>query len=535
MSVERSDATLRLNDGTELLSDLWTPAGQGSWPALLMRQPYGRRIASTVTLAHPSWWAEQGYLVVVQDVRGQGDSAGRFTGFDQEAVDTAETHAWVRNLPHCNGRLGCYGFSYQGLTQLVASDGATPPDCMAPAMTGLNERDHWSCEGGAHWWHLGLGWGLQLAALKASRDGDQAAWLAIRQSLENGNYLRDGPSLLASHDPDGMAWRWLRQDPQKEVVWTQHTCSKAWLQRPMLLIGGWWDPHLLGILDLWKRSLEAGGEPQLHIGPATHLQWWSQAQHLLLGFFDQHLKGRSTKSQGKGIQLWNLTRMEWETSSVDSVADSAPSRTAQTWNLIADGLACLDQDHGLLDHARPSEGVVCVVHDPWRPVPAVGGHLSPSAGAADRSGIDCRGDVACFTSDALEECLTLEGQPMLMLQASADQPGFDLCVALSRLPSGSVVAEPLSTGVLRVCGEAARTRAFYRIRLQPLLASLFPGDRLRVSIAAAAWPAIGINPGDPLIACGAPSSQHRVVSMTLHLAGSQLGLIPFTSGKLDCN
>ena len=531
MSVERSDATLRLIDGTKLISDLWQPAGRGPWPALLMRQPYGRRIASTVTLAHPSWWAAQGFLVVVQDVRGQGDSEGLFYGFDQEAADGAETLRWVRSLPQCNGRLGAYGFSYQGLTQLVGLDGSTPPDCMAPAMTGLNERDHWSCEGGAHWWHLGLGWGLQLAALKARRDGDQDAWLAIRQSLESGSYLRDGPKLLASSDPDGMAWRWFRQDPQQDAAWTQHSCSPAWLQRPMLLIGGWWDPHLLGILDLWQRSREAGGEPELHIGPATHLQWWPEAQHLLLDFFDRHLKGLGSSPAGDSPQLWNLTRTQWETPTVES----AFARSSQSWNLIADGLACLDPDHGLLDPDRPGEGGVCLVHDPWRPVPAVGGHLSPSAGAADRRDIDCRGDVVCFTSKGLHESLTLEGQPMLMLQASADQPGFDLCVALSRLPGNSVAVEQLSTGVLRVCGETAKARLSYKIRLHPLLATLDPGDRLRLSIAGAAWPAIGINPGDPVIPCGAPSSEHRVISMTLHLAGSQLKLIPFTSGKLDCN
>ena len=42
--------------------------------------------------------------------------------------------------------------------------------CMAPAMTGLSELEHWSCEGGAFWWHLGIGWGLQLAAQKAQRE-----------------------------------------------------------------------------------------------------------------------------------------------------------------------------------------------------------------------------------------------------------------------------------------------------------------------------------------------------------------------------
>ncbi|MEY3962940.1 MAG: hypothetical protein RLZZ106_195, partial [Cyanobacteriota bacterium] len=39
-----------------------------------MRQPYGRAIASTVTYAHPQWYAQHGFAVVVQDVRGRGDS-----------------------------------------------------------------------------------------------------------------------------------------------------------------------------------------------------------------------------------------------------------------------------------------------------------------------------------------------------------------------------------------------------------------------------------------------------------------------------
>ena len=297
MSAETSGiacrpAALTLADGVVLQSRLWHPRQGGPWPALLMRQPYGSRIASTVTYAHPSWWASHGFLVVVQDVRGQGESEGVFRGFAQEANDTSATHAWVRQLPECNGRLGAYGFSYQGLTQLTAAEHDPPPDCTAPAMTGLDERRHWSCEGGAHWWHLGLGWGLQLAALQAQRRGDSAAWLKIRRSLEENRYLRDGPALLERHDPDGMAWRWLQSDPRNDQQWTVHRSPASWLQRPMLLIGGWWDPHLVGLLDLWHRSQAAGGQPSLHIGPASHLQWWPETQQLMLQFFQQHQQDR---------------------------------------------------------------------------------------------------------------------------------------------------------------------------------------------------------------------------------------------------
>ena len=77
----------RLSDGVTLYSDHYYPPGGGIQPTLLMRQPYGRDIASTVVYAHPAWFARQGYNVVIQDVRGRGDSEGDFYPFRHEARD----------------------------------------------------------------------------------------------------------------------------------------------------------------------------------------------------------------------------------------------------------------------------------------------------------------------------------------------------------------------------------------------------------------------------------------------------------------
>ena len=524
--VSSRPAALTLPDGVVLQSRLWHPKVGGPWPALLMRQPYGSRIASTVTYAHPAWWASHGFLVVVQDVRGQGESEGVFGGFAQEAADTSATHTWVRQLPECNGRFGAYGFSYQGFTQLSAAESTPPPDCTAPAMTGLDERRHWSCEGGAHWWHLGLGWGLQLAALQAQRRGDATAWLEIRRSLEDSSYLRDGTALLQRHDPDGMAWRWLQSDPRQAQQWMVHRPPLSWLQRPMLLIGGWWDPHLVGLLDLWHRSREAGGQPSLHIGPASHLQWWPETQQLMLQFFQQHLQDRSPPEPMPAHQLWNITRHRWD-------SFPGPDNNAHaSWGLRSLGLACIDPSEGALVANGAGDGSVTLVHDPWRPVPAIGGHLGTTPGPADRTAVDQRSDVATFTTAPLGAERLLSGQPLLQLNAQADQPGFDLCISLSRLPANANGVEQLSTGVVRVRGEKALQRTKRSVILQPLQATLAPGDRLRISVSAAAWPAIGVNPGHDDTPCGAPGPEHRVVTLTLELADSSLQLNPFDSGKL---
>ena len=72
------DKSLLLRDGIRLISRIWLPNSNGPWPALLMRQPYGREIASTITYSHPEWWASKGYMVIIQDVRGMGASEGDF-------------------------------------------------------------------------------------------------------------------------------------------------------------------------------------------------------------------------------------------------------------------------------------------------------------------------------------------------------------------------------------------------------------------------------------------------------------------------
>jgi putative CocE/NonD family hydrolase len=100
----------RMRDGVGLVSDHYYPPEPGPQPTLLMRQPYGRDIASTVVYAHPVWFARHGYNVVIQDVRGRGDSEGDFYPFRQEGADGADTIAWLRKRPESNGRVGMYGF-----------------------------------------------------------------------------------------------------------------------------------------------------------------------------------------------------------------------------------------------------------------------------------------------------------------------------------------------------------------------------------------------------------------------------------------
>ncbi|TVS02506.1 MAG: CocE/NonD family hydrolase [Cyanobium sp. PLM2.Bin73] len=518
------DARLTCRDGVELVSRIWQPPGPGPWPMLLMRQPYGRAIASTPVLPHPHWWARQGFLVVVQDVRGQGGSQGNFGGFAQEAADTADSLRWVRRLPGSNGRVGMVGFSYQGLTQLLsdAEDGDGLPDCLAPAMTGLDERLHWASSGGAHWWALGLGWGLQLAALQCRRRGDQQGWWRIRRSLESGTFLHEGPELLEQLDPTGMALRWLGQDPGRAEGWIRHEPPPALWQRPMLLIGGWDDPHLEGVLELWQRARQAGGSPLLRIGAWTHLNWHGGIDAQLLRFFQQQLQPGSSGAAAEAPVLVQDPRDgQWWPLAHPAAA------AGRRWRLS--GQALVPAQDGAEPapgpQPAPADNTHWLVHDPWRPVPGRGGHLGLDAGPCERSDLDQRRDVACFTSTPLEHPVRLLARPRLRLRVAADQPGFDLCAALARVdPQGTALQ--LCTGVSRQLGDGCLQPDCREVVLQPLLLHLQPGERLRLSLAAAAWPQVAVNPGSGEPPWGGSGPDHRVVTLELHGSGAELRLDP---------
>jgi putative CocE/NonD family hydrolase len=496
-----------------------------------MRQPYGCRIASSLVYAHPSWYAAQGYLVVVVDVRGRGDSEGHFSGFGQEANDGDDCLAWLRSDKRCNGRVGSYGFSYQGLTQLLGNDPALAPDAIAPAMAGLNERLHWACEGGAHRWVQCLSWGLQLAAETRRRANDEQGWQQIRRSLSS-HPPSDGLALLRRYDPSNPVLAWLEQDPQHGDGWNSHPPAPGRLERPLLLVEGWSDPHLRGGIDLWQRSRAAAANPLLRIGPWSHLAWDRRVGQLdcgaaacgrvdswQLSFFDRHLRDRINQPAEPGCLAYDPLGQLWQ-------QRDPGSSSGQRWGLASAGLAACRSDGGELLSDAPGRGSVSWVHDPWRPVPGRGGHLGLDAGPVDRANLDARGDVVCFSSAPLPQALELWGEPVLQLQLAADQPGFDLCAALAVIRhQGSQVLQ-LSTGVLRQLGEHCLRLEWRQVRLQPLLCSLQAGDQLRLSLAAAAWPQITVNPGSGEGASRELSSSHRVVTLEIDLSDSYLQLLP---------
>ena len=517
-----------------LNADVYTPVGEGPFPVLLMRQPYGRAIASTVVYAHPRWYASYGYIVVIQDVRGRGTSGGDFKLFRHEADDGYASVLWAAGLPKSSGQVGMYGFSYQGMTQLYAA--AKQPSALKtiiPAMAGYDLYADKAYENGALLLQAGLGWALQLAAETARLKGDEQAfqklYTAARQlPLSNATPAR--PQLLSELAQDSFFHDWL-DHPQLDEYWQALCPDLSQVNLPMLHIGGWFDPYLRGNIRLYRQMRRQSSQPQhLWVGPWGHMPWGrrvgtqdfgpdadSPIDQLQLRWFDWMLKGKGTGiSDSKPVQLFMIGANQWRAFS------DWPTLPGHSLVLSSSGLAAMRQDDGqLLDRTSDTiaDGEDVIVHDPWRPVPSLGGHAGIPSGPFDRSAIDCRSDVLTYTTAPLSAPLPITGDILLQIFCRADAPSFDISAIVSEVYGDGRVIN-LTQGYTCVLPEArpepsgveASPESIHTVTLtlQPTCFILPTGHALRLSLAAACFPAYAVNPGT-----GEPAGQSRLIDQRI--------------------
>jgi len=526
---------MRARDGCRLDATVWRPEGSGRYPVLLMRQPYGRAIASTIVFAHPAWYAAHGYVVAVQDVRGTGTSEGEFHLFAHEETDGAEAVDWAAALDGSAGNVGMYGFSYQANTQYLALAGGGALRAMAPAMGGWDIRTDWAFESGAFRLGPNLGWGLQMGFIKATHDGDRHAAQALRaaaQALPLQEANRTRPDVIRRFGHWTHYEPWLTH-PDPGAFWDGIAPSARLgghrLDVPMLHIGGWYDPMLMGTLAAHDAVTQARrAEQALYVGPWTHQPWGRRVGAVDFGrdavsaidpaqvaWFDRHLKGRDSPAQG-GLTLFDVGAHRWRRFS------EWPAVRPWTLFLGGDGRATAAAS-GTLTRAAGEAETDRIVHDPWRPAPVMGGHGSAPVGMQDRAAVDDRADVAVYDSGPLERAVFLCGRVRVSLALEADQPSFDIDAVLSMLaPDGR--AWTLTQGHARIdAGLRAASAAAVQQTELPMRAvcvTIPAGHAVRLSLAGTAAPSYAVNPGTGAPAAEFMAADERVITIAVRHGGA---------------
>jgi uncharacterized protein len=533
-----------MSDGVVLVSDHYHPPGPGPHPTLLMRQPYGRDIASTVVYAHPAWFAAHGYNVVIQDVRGRGDSEGDFYPFRNEGRDGAETIRWLRTRSESNGSVGMYGFSYQGITQLLAA-AEQPPGlvCIAPAQTACDLYHGWFYRQGALRLASSLGWGLQMLKadarrrqLRAASDGLEKAWSDLRsQSLvtpyglhpqlqDEGlpSYVRD----WFAHNVPGPYW---------SALDVSESLSRITI--PGLHISGWFDTYLSGSIAGFL-ALSAQAEHQyLVAGPWIHIPWSEligehnlgpkallDTDSLLLRWFNHWLKGSGEFAREPRIRHFALGANRWFD------AESFPAQTLSLY-LHSEGRADSRKGDGSLSAAIPvlAEPRDIFIHDPETPV------LSPSSPLANQAQLESGNNLLVYTGPPLTESLHVFGSPKLTLYGVTSAAHADFTGKLVRVRPGGQ-ADFICIGIARSgylfrdSGYQADAIHCWQIELEPTSCVFAAGDAIRLEVAGSAFPLYDRNPStevDPWLAdsWNWQRSTHMVLHDAEHSSRIELPLV----------
>ncbi len=513
-----------LSDGIALVSDHYYPAiekyGNGPWPTLLMRQPYGRDIASTVVYAHPVWFARHGYHVVIQDVRGRGDSEGEFYPFRHEGRDGAEAIAWLMRHPACNGRIGMYGFSYQGSTQLLtAVENPEGLVCIAPHMTAADLYHGWFYHQGALRLASTLGWGIQMLredarrlGLRNANDRLEAAWANVRAQA---NYVPYGKhAAIADPELPSYVRDWLEHRDAGEF-WSELDISTrlSKIEVPALHIAGWYDTYLEGSIAGYVALREHAGtafardHQFLLAGPWVHIPWGDRVgdvnlgeaanfdtDKLLLRWFNHWLKDSGDFAGEPRVRHFALGENRWHE------ADEWPADAPVTLYLHSGGNANSRKGDGALTAIAPKdeEPRDVFVYDPEVPVMSPGGPLAMS-GPLDQAALEMGNNLLVFTTTPAAVATHVLGQPRVSLYAATSASYADLTAKLLRvMPSGR--AEFISIGIARSTFLFQETEYSadvvncWQFTLEPTSVVIAVGESLRLEVASSAFPLYDRNP-----------------------------------------
>ncbi len=258
-------------------------------PVILMRTQYGKSGAQAGSRYQPpDWFASHCYLVVIQDVRGQGTSGGTFSEFTNDMEDGYDSVEWAATLPGSNGKVGMYGSSYVGATQWLAATTAPPHlATIVPANTASDYYDGWTYEGGEFRLAFVQPWAIGLATSAAQNRNDQATAVKLKAAAADPTRwmdfrpFKDLPP-MQPQSPVVAPWYfdWIRHSTRDDF-WRQFSIRERYpsVKVPVLHFEGWYDAFLAGGTENFAGMIAHGGtelardNQRLVIGPWDHVNW----------------------------------------------------------------------------------------------------------------------------------------------------------------------------------------------------------------------------------------------------------------------
>jgi hypothetical protein len=479
---------VKMPDGIHLATTiLFPPEGDGPWPTLLTRTPYGRN-------EHPEFvefgedLAREGIVIIVQDQRGRYDSEGEDNSFFSDKIDGPATIDWITAQSWSNGIVATEGGSALGIMQYLLAPGASE------ALT---------CQ-----------W-IEVATPDLYKDVHMGG--VYRHEMFN-TWLEE---IDSEHLIDPWQSQWLNDD-----YWdaAQIVDEYADVHVPAFHVGGYYDAFASGIVEGFLGYQYEGGE-----GAAGH-------QHLVLGPWihatNEPSVGEMTYPEAILDELYDEWQLMWfeacilgsanmdELDQIPAVTyytmgavdeEDAPGnewQTAETWppEGTVEARVYLHPEGTLVDELPPEQSNGDTFRfNPGDPSPTICGRtISIDSGACDQGPIEEREDVLVYTSPILDTPVEVSGNLRAEIWFTTDAADTDIVVRLTDVyPDGRSMlvvdgtmrarfhnSPDFSSFELLEPGEAY----LVSFDLGPTSIVFNAGHQIRVSVTSSNWPRFSVNP-----------------------------------------
>jgi putative CocE/NonD family hydrolase len=488
-----TESMIPTRDGMRLYTQVYVPTpAREQLPILLLRTPYGTGQLSSARVAAllPELTAD-GYIIVLQDIRGRFKSEGQFVMLRQprdptdkkaidESTDTFDTIEWLlKNAPNNNGRVGIAGTSYGAWLAVMGM--LDPHPALKVVVPQASPADMWIGDDFHHNGAFRLSYGFEYTyMMESSKEiSDVAAVIDRHDAYEW--YLGLGPlsNANAKYFHNRLpSWNDFVNHPDYDAFWKRQGFA-PWLNRvtvPTLNVAGWWDQEdfygPLKIYELLERH-DSVNRNFLVVGPWNH-GGWSRSDGQKLGpidfgsktseyyrknvlarFLAYHLKGKGTLDLPEAL-TFRTGANEWVRH------DAWPPKR----NVVARQLYF--QAEGKLSFDPPpktaAEAFDSYVSDPANPVPYRHRPVEVRSGwttwlVEDQRFVDHRPDVLTWTTEPLKDDVVVSGKVVANLFASTSGTDSDWIVKVIDVYPEKYEPDPKLGGYeLMIAGDVFRGR-----------------------------------------------------------------------------
>jgi uncharacterized protein len=387
--VTEQNVRVPMRDGVELHATVFRPNAEGRFPAILGMHPYDPVAQWAPIASHgfsavgrlragqelgngyleggdPSFFVRRGYVHVLANVRGTGESGGYYPFLDDpEPRDGYDLIEWIAGQPWCDGNVGMFGVSYLARIQLFIAT-LNPPHlkCIFAPWAGTDQYRDSFYHGGILNKNWAIHWGrTSLYQCRYQSEclrewGEEAFGRAVARALQDPD-LRILPDLVAALRNPREGTNALVADivlnPLDGPFWDKRRLKYDMIEVPAYVGADWslYGLHLPGAFRSWANLR---GPKKMILGPQAYLDRpLYQLQYESLRWFDYWLKGMDTEIMDEPpIRLFVMGTGRWRS------ADDWPlDETRWTpFYLHEDGLLW-EREH------YPNEGSSSLADSPW--------------------------------------------------------------------------------------------------------------------------------------------------------------------------